>query len=488
MATFSSENIIAPGLELFSWGKIKGDQTKNYVAKLMQLVYTNNSSLNTLFSQLTDWSNGDIFNNISIKKTFDELIDKGLLNLSDYFYYNGAVQLVADFKSSPCPQLFKPANNFSALINLIQSAENILINDAGETDLEDRIPYLRGIYYGPIWSFDFNENKSWFRNYLFNKFCNPLLTGFNMPEDPRPYFKCNLFKAFFESTEVKNSNGRRIDWGHIITGLESRAHSSAISGNASILPGISSGGTGLECNTWLGDLGGGAGSVARRRVTTPNYRAINVFPAILHSFGAAVNLEGDVAAYIIGRNTGILNKVSTLTYNSSDTIASLVQSYLGTTTPSSDWLNRAELFLKMIGGTISNGALTNKSTLINSLATQIETFGSYYALNDILGKYNYDPSNPQAINLIQATSLHITGASIEVASIFINALEYGISNPNSLIRGRTDTNPTPVAQSGSTILQNIFTLVNWSNFYTEIKKDYIDDLLNRLKNIFGNVF
>lgn len=473
-------------LETFSWGKVRDNETRCFILKLMDLVYSGNSELQTYVSRLTDWSAGSSFDSQAALRTFDEFVSNGLVNDQDYYYYDALIQLVVDTKALPCPanQVARPATNFAQLIPLIQRAESMLIS-AGISDVEDRIPYLRGIYYGTPWSLDYSLEHSNIRNRLFNGFTRPSLHTFNMPGDPRPYLECGVFEALFNSAEIKKStDGRALDWGHVIIGLESRINATARTG---MLPPF--GGSGLECNTWLGDLGGGAGTCAYRRSVAPSTRATSIFPADGHgsSFGAIVNLEGNIASYVVGREISPPDEPDEPTdviFPSNGSIASIVQDYLGTTSPSPEWNDRARIFLQMKGGVINGGVLTNRASLIVQLAAQIETFGSWYIIKTIFKT----TALPQVPAKIQATSKHMTGAALEVASIFVDSLVHTMNHPLDLLKYRTDPNPTPPSATGSAILDGLYGALDWEQQVTEDAHDVIDKLIERARDLFRTGF
>ncbi|MCP2025456.1 hypothetical protein L1276_000596 [Flavobacterium sp. HSC-32F16] len=179
----------------------------------------------------------------------------------------------------------------------------------GQDDMGSRINTLRGIYYGTEWSLDYSVEKSSARNFAFNRY-----TGCNVDADARKVLKCsedckaNLYKSLFDSPEVFENQYKAVDFGHLIIGLDSRRGWRAR--NVSI---PTQGGTGLELNNWVGDLGGGTANLSLQRVTKSKSRAKTLFPVGGHSYGAMVNLEGDVAAYVVGMDENSPNKISDAT-------------------------------------------------------------------------------------------------------------------------------------------------------------------------------
>src|SRR6266508_3198862 len=154
------------------------------------------------------------------------------------------------------------ATTFLGIVDLIRKAEDALIRKAGQTNPLDRACTLRGIYYGTDWSLDYkveskrNEAGARVRNIGFLAY-----TGGNMPADPRPALGSSLFNDLQGSQSI-HDRGRGIDIGHVLIGLETRA-----SQKMREVQLAGQGGTGIEVVTWLGDLGGGAASLSRRRAS-----------------------------------------------------------------------------------------------------------------------------------------------------------------------------------------------------------------------------
>lgn len=177
------------------------------------------------------------------------------------------------------------ASSFAALISLIELAEARL-NAAGQ-DTDGVIHMLRGIFYGTKWSMDNDVESSGMRNTAFQ-----IYTAQTAPDDPRPIIGKSLFTALKASAEVKDPSGKHNDVGHMLIGLDSR------SWTASKVHIPSQGGTGQAINTWLGDLGGGAGMLAMKRGLDgkSTKKAIDHFTG--SDYGGVVNLEGDIAGVV----------------------------------------------------------------------------------------------------------------------------------------------------------------------------------------------
>ena len=313
----------------------------------------------------------------------------------------------------------KKATDFKTLIELVKQAEEMLIQN-GQNDMGIRINTIRGIYYGTEWSLDYSTEKSKARNLAFTGY-----TGSTVTFDAREVLKCSenckakLYESLFDSPEVFENAYKAVDFGHLIIGLDSRR--SWISKNTN----LGHGGTGLELNTWVGDLGGGTANLSRQRLSNPKSRAKTLFPVGGHSYGSMVNLEGDIAAYVVGMDEGNSNKISDAT-DQFKTIHEALKDYF-----EKKWNKRAFYFLAMLGGEISGNIIKYvKSNLISKCAIKFEDFAEPYIVL----------RNPK--DLIEASN-YFKPVSEEVAAIFINALIHVIDKPEDMIAARIDPDPKP---------------------------------------------
>jgi len=318
------------------------------------------------------------------------------------------------------------ASNFQDLVNTIKQAEDSLIAH-GHVKIAERVKILRGIYYGTTWSMDFNQSYgSEIRNTGFRVY----LCDFQDPINPQQILGNALYQKLRDSPEVTNGS-IGVDWGHIIIGLEARLGFCAREMNTPLHAS-----SGLEITTWIGDIGGGAGMLAHKRVSNPNKRAIDMFNSSSHDFGGWLNIEGDIAAYMVGRNTNSFDATPSFSMNDNQYIADAVQSYLlpQPSPAGSEWNSRGTIFLRMLGGTIENNSLTNEESLVNNLAGKVEDFAENYIINMATG---------QNVDLFEA-SKHMKGASKEVTSLFINALKQVATNPSKAAKPNNyNPNPTP---------------------------------------------
>ncbi|HUQ08024.1 MAG TPA: hypothetical protein VM261_36260 [Kofleriaceae bacterium] len=294
-----------------------------------------------------------------------------------------------------------PAKSFAALITLIETAEKRLVAAGHDTD--GVIHILRGIFYGTKWSMDNDVESSEMRNTAFQ-----IYTASRAPDDPRPIIGQSLFAALKGSAEVKDPGGKYNDVGHMLIGLDSR------SWTASHVNIPSQGGTGQAINTWLGDLGGGAGMLAMKRgldgkVTKP---AIDHFKG--SDYGGVVNLEGDIAG------------VAGVQIKPGQTLTDALRAYL--LPPKEDagsrWNHRAQLMLESLGGTCAAGKLTNEAALVAIVAAQIRDFGCWYAATRLK-----DKGKSLTPDMCRNVGHHVEGAGHEMAEIFVKTLEWAMGDP-----------------------------------------------------------
>lgn len=321
--------------------------------------------------------------------------------------------------------------SFAGIVDLIRKAEDALIGKAGQKDPKDRVSTLRGIYYGMAWSLDNriererSEVGAWIRNLGFQTY-----TGGNKPADPRPALGDSLFSDLQGSQSVHDGS-RGIDIGHMLIGLETR--SNLVMRNVQ-LPG--QGGTGLEIVTWLGDLGGGTASLARRRVTVPTSPVENIFNNTTSDYGVMDNLEGDVAGYLVaaGNSPG-----GEPLFTSGKGVADMLTEYLPLSS-NVQWAKRASRFSMALGANVSVNGIANTKTLIDKLTPKLYDFAVWYAAT------RWIPSGELMGKTALDSCKHLRGAAQEVATVFVSALSGAISKPGSLIRASSPY-PSPM-QSG----------------------------------------
>lgn len=344
----------------------------------------------------------------------------------------------------------KPAKNFKELVELVKQAEEMLIVN-GYDEMGDRIHILRGIYYGSEWSLDYDIEKSTMRNTAFNF----PYTATTQPPDAREKLKCledckaELFHSLYKSYEVFETPYKAVDFGHLIIGLEARR--SWRPKNFHI---PTQGGTGLEICTWVGDLGGGVGKLSVDRLKNPKTRAKTLFPVHGHSYGTMVNLEGDVASYIVGMNENKPSKIDDPT-NNFTTIHEALQDYFDC-----KWDNRALYFLQMLGGEFSANNLINRTKIEEKITDHLSEFASWY-----LGLRMTDKDSG-GFEEFNGASGYFNPLSEEVASIFVDGLLHVINSPKDMITSRT--NPKPKARVKTFLDKN---------------KETLEKIRNKFKNL-----
>jgi hypothetical protein len=356
---------------------------------------------------------------------------------------------------------YKPATSFAALVTLIKSAETKL--KAAGQNVMTRLKTLRGIYYGTTWSFDFVKAEgSAMRNLGFTYFLygrDAMMTSNNMfqkafgdeskvepdpkyiPMNPQAILGPKLFEALRNSYEVTNADGRKVDVGHLIIGLEARLskggqETAELTDPRGIFSPDPMGGTGLELTTWVGDLGGGTALVAQKRTSAPDTDARLAF-ADQHSYGAQINLEGDVAAFLVG-----LPVQSTTPYgliiDETTGVGGALDAYLTPASPGQAWNERAKRFLTLYNAKFdATNNLTNRSTVVVTFAEKLRRFAYFYKETRLKDEANKKQSvnkltseQEKAVNKqMEQVGAKIPGAANEVATLFVDALAKSVKEP-----------------------------------------------------------
>lgn len=333
-----------------------------------------------------------------------------------------------DFTPAEAPPPLPPAvgsHTLAELLAFVRDAEQKL-TAAGLTDLGDQIHALRGIYYGTTWSLDYQQNKSDSRNLAFNQF----LTYSLMPPDVRPILGPTLFTSLYECAEFKLNSSIDLDFGHLVIGLDARRSYQSRKSPNLLAAGRE---TGLAVCTWLGDLGGAAGQLAYLRATKmPNRRAIEEFKG--SNFGGPPNLEGDIAALVVGAPLSPLDDVPP----TPDTgrLSDLVATYCQVGSPT--WQARVATFLQLLGAEVSGNSILNVEKFRQELSLSCQRFGESY-----LHFRAYSQLNNASIVLADS-SRHLVGTSHEIADIFIDLMLRSLRAPaGALARATLDPAPTP---------------------------------------------
>lgn len=265
--------------------------------------------------------------------------------------------------TSACTRRYQPTSAMAAYIELVRQADLALMA-CGRRGLEDRLILLSGIYYGTLWSRDYATEHDLGRNAGFSLYTAHMTAA--SADDPRLCLRCGLFEALRQSQDVTGPSGR-VDMGHVLTGLNARMRTAS---RSVPLPG--QGATGMESVTWAGDLGGATGRLAMDRAQRPAASPERYFRGT--DYGAPSNLEGDVAAFVIG--AGRPSRVEPLTVPASGTIADLLQSYFLARRGHGDHYRR---FLELYGGVFdAGGRLTNRANVESTFASTLASFGRFY--------------------------------------------------------------------------------------------------------------
>jgi hypothetical protein len=328
------------------------------------------------------------------------------------------------------------AKNFNELVELVKEAEIILIKNK-ITDIEDRINCIRGIYYGAEWSLDFVQEKSKGRNAGFRVY-----TTFAIENDARTMLKCSdncknkLFEALFQTPEVIDSSSRVTDFGHLMIGLDARRSYIARFTN------LPYGGTGLENVTWVGDIGGGAGMLAYKRALDPTVRAKKLVFDSAHDYGCSINIEGDIAAYVVGIDKKEIDEISDSTDN-----MEFIHEGLKKFFDKNDWTARINYFIGMLGGKIEKGRLTNRDEVLDRMIDSVEGMAQVY----ITLRVNDKSMDKKA--LLKSFG-YMNSCAKEVSEIFLDGLIDLRTHPNTN-KFVAVTDPKPTIVENSTIDEGI---------------------------------
>ena len=343
------------------------------------------------------------------------------------------------------PARFMPSTKNSTTVRPLAQVLPLL-RDAAERmtaaglDRPTRIRTFRGLYYGTAHCLDFEKRHSSVRNLGFNLYLQNW-----PPRDPSRILGAALVRSLKEASEVGHA-GRTLDLGHIFVGLEAR---SSFFVRRLRIP--AHGGTGLELSTWLGDLAGAAGLLAIQRMEAPSTRAIELLFSA-HTYDLSANLEGDLAGYLVGRIRQKGATVTPIDQRSFITVAQAIQEYVGAGDSASDWRQRHRVFAQMIGAKVGQDGIANREQLLRDIQTRTEAFGAFYLIYRMrqLGTYS------QAA--LVCAGRYLSGASSELAAIFVDMLHQGILDRKADVRQVYDPSPKPAGE-----VPFIFRILNFRN-------------------------
>jgi hypothetical protein len=314
---------------------------------------------------------------------------------------------------SPCKKIFQPARDTTGFVALVRQAEANM-SSAGISGNSDKIKILRGLYYGTPWSVDFAHEKSPSRIAGFQTFTT---SGSKFPRDPVSLFDCGLYQALQLSQDVASTGGP-IDVGHLMIGLDARnATVAGVSTPNLPIPGF--GGTGLELVTWVGDLGGGAGKLALDRARAPKTPpSVSSIFSLNKDYGAASNLEGDVAGFLVARGSSWTGADAPSIPPGKGIADALDDYFASPKAPSTGWRQRAKTFLAIYGGLFDvAGSLTNASKVIKLFAGKIESFACTY-----LAQRKVDSSSKIPDAQFIAAADNIRPCAQEASETFVDTL------------------------------------------------------------------
>lgn len=198
----------------------------------------------------------------------------------------------------------------------------------------------------------------------------------------------------------------------------------------------------LENVTWIGDIGGGAGMLAYKRTTDQNTRAKKIVFDSAHDYGCSINIEGDIAAYIVGMNKKEIEEIS----DASDNMKFIYEG-LNTFFDKNNWTARVNYFIGMLGGKLVNGVLTNREEVLNTMVDSVEGMAQFYISVRAKDKsYNYQ-------NILKSFG-YMNSSAKEVSEIFLDGLLDLRTHPNTKMF-KAVTNPNPTIVDDATVMVGI---------------------------------
>ena len=272
-------------------------------------------------------------------------------------------------------------------VDLVKKAEASLIR-AGVSDIEKRVHMLTSIYYGSTWSLDFKVEASAGRNKLFELFVK---RSFEPSDDPRPALGNELFIKL-----RGNQDAGGVDMGHLLIGLDARMRKDSREGTI-----LGFGASGLELVTWTGDLGGGSARLAFDEAGGAKGNVERYFRGT--DYGADSNLEGDIAAYVVG---SLGKKSLDVPTFAGGTVAGALEEYF-ISAKNKEWSNRKLRFQEIISGTASTSATT--------FAPKIEAFSRVYYSTRVAKDKG---TSWEGIKKVADGASHLGDASVQVADRF----------------------------------------------------------------------
>jgi len=158
--------------------------------------------------------------------------------------------------------------------------------------------------------------------------------------------------------------------GHVMIGLNARMRRGS---RDLVFPGTGS--TGLEITTWVGDLAGASARLALDRVGAAGTPPRKYFSGT--DYGAPSNLEGDVAAYLVGAGSAA-SRVAPPAIPSTGLVATALENFF---VKKAGFAGRCRSFLILQGATFAGTTLTNRTAVNTRMADKLEAFGRLYMVN-----------------------------------------------------------------------------------------------------------
>jgi hypothetical protein len=174
------------------------------------------------------------------------------------------------------------------------------------------------------------------------------------------------------------------------------------------------------------------------RVTAPKTRARTRFTGT--DFGGSINLEGDVASYVVALDPSEPDDPDTPLFPSGTNtpIGDSLENYLRPgTNGGAEWDARAKNFLLLLGAEFTGNTIDNRADLLDDVTDRIEAFGCAYLTNRLRQFKRLTSAH------LRKAARFLPGASREVATIFVDALERSIASPKRKIQAALDPAPSP---------------------------------------------
>jgi outer membrane protein OmpA-like peptidoglycan-associated protein len=260
-----------------------------------------------------------------------------------------------------CQPPYHKATSFSEYLDLVSCTEQAF---PGYTPRQI-LSLLRQIYYGhQQWS---DSQASIWQNVI--------PCGLNIP-DPRPTLM-TLYKALIDSKVTSNT-----DMGHVFTGLESMVCPTPIVPLAAWGL-IAANMPNEEFATWGGDIGSAAAQkVFDEQDQNMGPQPWNKYFGTKNTLASSEDLEGDIDGYAIrkGITGGACGQTAQTPISVSLPVSQILDEYYSAlkTPIGNTRSSRFACFTQALGGIISGGKITNKSSLQGPISNRVFSFASNF--------------------------------------------------------------------------------------------------------------